>query len=246
MPQGQAEWKERFQADWKWKLEPRYSGLIRLIDEAMCGILVEDEEGRIEYANQRLLEWGGYDEKDLEGQPAEITVPEELRENIAVERDAVHAGDFRTRLSVFLRKDGRTFPVAVVPQRMDTDQVDTVVVSLLIDLAEVHTARPVGAREGSMAADLSAIANKLQSMSFTAAVSDGTVMPADHPVLAEVSAREREILELLVGGSRVPAIAKQLFISPNTVRNHLKAIFRKVGVSSQSELIERVRSLTAG
>jgi len=65
-------------------------------------------------------------------------------------------------------------------------------------------------------------------------------------VLADVSGREREILELLVRGSRVPAIGKQLFISSNTVRNHLKAIFRKVGVSSQSELIERVRSLTDG
>ncbi len=129
---------------------------------------------------------------------------------------------------------------------MMTDEGDVVVVSLLMDLAEVHTARRVGAREGSMAADLSAIANKLQSISFTAAVSEGYVVPADHPVLAEVSARERETLELLVRGSRVPAIAEQLSISPNTVRNHLKAIFRKVGVSSQSELIERVRSLTDG
>ena len=50
-------------------------------------------------------------------------------------------------------------------------------------------------------------------------------------------------MEHLIKGARVPAIAKQLFISQNTVRNHLKAIYRKVDVSSQVELIERVRSL---
>jgi DNA-binding CsgD family transcriptional regulator len=74
-------------------------------------------------------------------------------------------------------------------------------------------------------------------------VSSEQVAPVDHPVLAELSNREREILEHLMSGSRVPAIAQQLFISPNTVRNHLKAIYRKVDVSSQSELIELVRGL---
>jgi DNA-binding CsgD family transcriptional regulator len=53
------------------------------------------------------------------------------------------------------------------------------------------------------------------------------------------------VLALLMSGARVPAIAKQLFISPNTVRNHLKAIYRKVDVSSQSDLVEWVRSLGA-
>ena len=44
---------------------------------------------------------------------------------------------------------------------------------------------------------------------------------------------------------RGPAIAERLYISQSTVRNHLKAIYRKVGVSSQSELIEWVASLSA-
>ena len=62
-------------------------------------------------------------------------------------------------------------------------------------------------------------------------------------MLAELSEREREVLAHLMDGSRVPTIAKQLFISPNTVRNHLKAIYRKVGVSSQNSLIEMVKGL---
>jgi DNA-binding CsgD family transcriptional regulator len=59
-----------------------------------------------------------------------------------------------------------------------------------------------------------------------------------------LSQREREVLTHLVVGSRVATIAELLFISPNTVRNHLKAIYRKVGVSSQRALIEVVKALT--
>jgi DNA-binding NarL/FixJ family response regulator len=50
--------------------------------------------------------------------------------------------------------------------------------------------------------------------------------------------REQEIVRLLCTGQRVPTIARSLYLSPHTVRNHLKAVFRKVGVRSQIELLE--------
>lgn len=61
----------------------------------------------------------------------------------------------------------------------------------------------------------------------------------------ELSKRERDVLRLLMDSHRVPTIARMLFISQHTVRNHLKAMYRKVGVSSQAALIERVRQLAA-
>jgi DNA-binding NarL/FixJ family response regulator len=54
-----------------------------------------------------------------------------------------------------------------------------------------------------------------------------------------LSSRELEILRALCSGQRVPAIARALYLSPHTVRSHLKSIFRKVGVHSQTELLER-------
>lgn len=60
-----------------------------------------------------------------------------------------------------------------------------------------------------------------------------------------LSGREREILGLVNEGYRVSTIAKSLFISPSTVRNHLSAIFRKVGVANQAELLERLKQTTA-
>ncbi len=59
-----------------------------------------------------------------------------------------------------------------------------------------------------------------------------------------LSGREREILDLVDQGYRVSTIAKSLFISPSTVRNHLSAIFRKVGVTNQAELLERLKQTT--
>lgn len=63
----------------------------------------------------------------------------------------------------------------------------------------------------------------------------------DQPVvseeLASLTAREREILDLVACGAGNRDIAERLFISEKTVRNHLTAIFDKIGVSSRSQAI---------
>ena len=56
------------------------------------------------------------------------------------------------------------------------------------------------------------------------------------------AAKPREILIRILDGARVPSIARELFVSQSTVRNQLAAIYRKIGVHSQGELVERLRS----
>ena len=63
----------------------------------------------------------------------------------------------------------------------------------------------------------------------------------DLPELGSLTTREYEIVLRLVAGHRVAMIARELFISESTVRNHLTAIFRRFGVHSQTELLERLR-----
>ena len=53
-----------------------------------------------------------------------------------------------------------------------------------------------------------------------------------------LSAREREVVDLLANGARVVTIARQLQLSPHTVRNHLKSVFRKLNVRGQHELFD--------
>jgi DNA-binding NarL/FixJ family response regulator len=59
--------------------------------------------------------------------------------------------------------------------------------------------------------------------------------------LDRLSSRELEIVLRLLNGDRVPAIARTLFLSPSTVRNHLSSVFRKLRVGSQQELIDLLR-----
>lgn len=60
------------------------------------------------------------------------------------------------------------------------------------------------------------------------------------PGYGNLSEREREVLDALLEHKRPPQIARELFISPHTVRNHLKSIYGKLGVRNQASLIDRM------
>jgi len=56
----------------------------------------------------------------------------------------------------------------------------------------------------------------------------------------DVSHREADVLELLVGGLTTPQIAERLCISEGTVGDHVKSLFRKTGTNKRSELVARI------
>jgi PAS domain S-box-containing protein len=64
--------------------------------------------------------------------------------------------------------------------------------------------------------------------------------------LSTLTAREYEIVLRLAFGDRVRTIAEDLHLSQSTVRNHLTTVFRKVNVSSQAELLARLRPRLGG
>jgi RNA polymerase sigma factor (sigma-70 family) len=51
--------------------------------------------------------------------------------------------------------------------------------------------------------------------------------------LAQLTDREREILRLLAEGKDNAEIGEQLYISPNTVKNHVSAILAKLHVHNR-------------
>ena len=60
----------------------------------------------------------------------------------------------------------------------------------------------------------------------------------DEGIEQPLSEREVEILRLAKRGLPNPQIAQALHISPGTVRNHLSAIYRKLGVHSRHEALQ--------
>ncbi|MFC0526918.1 helix-turn-helix transcriptional regulator [Phytohabitans kaempferiae] len=56
-----------------------------------------------------------------------------------------------------------------------------------------------------------------------------------------LSARERQIVELLLAGRSTREVATDLYLSPHTVRDHIKTIFAKTGVRSRPELTAALR-----
>jgi LuxR family maltose regulon positive regulatory protein len=63
------------------------------------------------------------------------------------------------------------------------------------------------------------------------------------PLLEELSEAELRVVRFLPGNLRAPEIAAELFVSPNTVRTHIRHIYAKLDAHSRKEAVERAREL---
>jgi LuxR family maltose regulon positive regulatory protein len=59
----------------------------------------------------------------------------------------------------------------------------------------------------------------------------------------ELTDRELEVLAYLPGPLTQREIGAALWVSFNTVTSHVRSIYRKLGVSSRGEAVERAREL---
>ncbi|MGY1740424.1 MULTISPECIES: response regulator [unclassified Blastococcus] len=62
----------------------------------------------------------------------------------------------------------------------------------------------------------------------------------------ELSDREREVLGLIAEGLPNAVIARRLFLSEKTVRNHITSVFAKLGVRDRAEAVVRAREAGLG
>ena len=66
------------------------------------------------------------------------------------------------------------------------------------------------------------------------------------PAFPELTAREREVLDLIAAGLGNATIAARLGVSTNTIGNHVSSIFGKLRVASRAEAIVRARDAGLG
>ena len=67
----------------------------------------------------------------------------------------------------------------------------------------------------------------------------------DSGPLAELTAREREVLALMAEGHSNGAIRERLFLSPKTVETHVRQIFLKLGLRESPAQHRRVSAVLA-
>jgi len=74
----------------------------------------------------------------------------------------------------------------------------------------------------------------------------GTAASSEAEPFPQLTAREREILDLLAAGRSNGQIAGTLYLSPKTVRNTVSNVFAKLQVADRAEAIVRAREAGLG
>ncbi len=222
---------------------PLQSLLIAMSD----GVLITDEGGRRTYANPSLGDLVGADPcapANDAGAPDWIDPAQHdryldylMRANNGELTQEVLSLEW-TLISAL----GRRIPALFKLIPMKRSEAGPVPILWLIvpDRSPAHGPVVRSQRERDLEETLGRIGTELSRMGVV------TDKPSTRPnlersELARLSPRERDVLEHLLDGHRVSTIAQRLTVSEHTVRNHLKSMFRKLGVHSQPELIDFVR-----
>lgn len=65
----------------------------------------------------------------------------------------------------------------------------------------------------------------------------GEIRRRAEPEGPSLSPREREVLALIAAGRSIPAMAKELFLAPSTVKTHVQRLYEKLGVSDRGAAV---------
>jgi PAS domain S-box-containing protein len=184
----------------------------QFISTASIGFGVQDADERIVYVNAFLAEMLGYGgPSEMVGLDAkELLLPED-REEYQATRSLWPTGNIPMHGLTFRRKDGGRVRALVIPHPV-LDDVGRLLLAaaFFVDVSHLLDAGSSPVSKGSA------------------------------PSLDDLTARERQIVSELVLGKSVREIAQLHTISGHTVRNHIKAVYRKLGVHSRLDLLRVV------
>jgi DNA-binding CsgD family transcriptional regulator/PAS domain-containing protein len=143
--------------------------------------------------------------------------------------------DLDARALVRLRQqDGSWRVVLAAPVLSEGD--GTTAVSLVLATERVPARPGSGSWVSEAPGQLRRIADQIEAAAVLSPLAE-TTGALGATTWADLSPRQREIVARLIRGQRVATIAAEMYLSRSTVRNHLSAIFAKVGVHSQAELL---------
>jgi two-component system nitrate/nitrite response regulator NarL len=65
----------------------------------------------------------------------------------------------------------------------------------------------------------------------------GEIRRRNEPDAPVLSPREREVLTMIAAGLSIPAMAKDMFLAPSTVKTHVQRLYEKLGVSDRGAAV---------
>jgi DNA-binding NarL/FixJ family response regulator len=68
----------------------------------------------------------------------------------------------------------------------------------------------------------------------------------ENPNVGDLSARQREILEMVVEGLSNAEIAGRLYLSESTIKQHLRAVYKELGVRNRTQAAKTMREHAGG
>lgn len=220
--------------------------LQELLEAMSDGVLITDENGRCTYSNPSLDNLVGVKACDpalSDDAPGWISLPHQNEFRRFITRSLNGRIPRRPQMVEWnlMSLDGNPIPTQtkVIPMHNGVGPSAALLWIFSPVPGEVRVIQDPRRRELEDA--MRRISDELARVGVGASTTTTEPVPS-HPDLELLSRRERDVVTHLLQGHRVVSIAELLDVSEHTVRNHLKSIFRKLGVHSQAELVDRLHS----
>lgn len=198
------------------------------------------DEHRILDVNDAFVKALGYGREEVIGQTAQdlaLWADADVRSRF--EKQFSETGSVRDFEAKFLGKGGSEID-GLIAADLVTINEQQCILGAVQDITERKRSEGelIAAIEGAMA-DSSWFSRGV--MEKLAALRQRTGSPASSVRIEDLTARERQIINLICRGARDKEIGVELGLSPHTVRNHVASLFRKIGVNRRSSVVTWAR-----
>lgn len=191
--------------------------------------ITRDADHRIASVNAAFRQLTGYEDDAAVGRTAdELALWQDPRERAAMEADVAQDGSVRAREAT-LQSRSREAIAGMISAQTISVQETACTLWVYEDVTERRRSEAeLGEAIDEVLKDASWLSRSILDRLATLR------RPAPYAAPAELSPREREILDLICDDLDDAAIAGRLAISRNTVRNHVASIYAKTGTNRRS------------
>jgi PAS domain S-box-containing protein len=209
-----------------------------LLDLLPAGIAVQ-RDGCFIFANLTLARMFGYDCADeLVGRSIFAVIHPAWHDEVAALRQSRFYAAAQPFTIAGQRRDGSVFQAYVLPRLVEAPIPNgNLTLAIVIEGDTMH--RAIAAANPELAEMGDTTFERLTTLFSRSRPAAPTPAVPREGGPAGLTRREAAVAERLAQGDSVSQAASRLGISSNTVRNHLKAVYRKLGVHSRVELVVR-------